>query len=245
MSAFSAHGLSPTAMVLAAGLGTRMRPITAHTPKPLIEVNGRAMIDHVLDRLETGGAERAVVNVHYLPDLVEAHLRRRHRPTIIISDERDELLDSGGGVRKALSHFAGKPFMIANSDTLWIEGARDNVGRMLAQWDADTMDAMLLLAAMATSIGFSGAGDFSMDADGRLKRRAERQVVPFAYAGFAILKPELFDNTPDTPFSLNRIFDKALARERLFGLRLDGIWMHVGTPDAIREAEECVARSAA
>lgn len=245
MSAFSAHGLSPTAMVLAAGLGTRMRPITAHTPKPLIEVNGRAMIDHVLDRLETGGAERAVVNVHYLPDLVEAHLRRRHRPTIIISDERDELLDSGGGVSKALSHFAGKPFMIANSDTLWIEGARDNVGRMLAQWDADTMDAMLLLAAMATSIGFSGAGDFSMDADGRLKRRAERQVVPFAYAGFAILKPELFDNTPDTPFSLNRIFDKALARERLFGLRLDGIWMHVGTPDAIREAEECVARSAA
>lgn len=232
-------------MVLAAGLGTRMRPITAHTPKPLIEVSGRALIDHVLDRLEGAGAERVVVNVHYLPDLVEAHLKRRKSQSLLISDERQQLLDSGGGIKKALPHFADLPFMIANSDTLWIEGARDNVARMVELWDAERMDGLLLLASMASAIGFHGAGDFSCDPNGRLKRRGERQIVPFAYAGFAILKPELIRGTPDTAFSLNRIFDRALEADRLYGMRLDGIWMHVGTPEAIRQAEDCVSRSAA
>lgn len=232
-------------MVLAAGLGTRMRPLTMHTPKPLIEVNGRALIDQVLDRLQQGGADEAVVNVHYLPDLMEAHLNRRKEPRIRISDERQALLNSGGGVKKALPLFGGQPFMIANSDTIWIEGARDNVGRMLSLWDAEKMDGLLLLAALATSVGFEGMGDFTLSPDGRLKRRQERLVAPFAYAGFAILKPDLFDDTPDKPFSLNLVFDKALERERLFGLRLDGTWMHVGTPDAIRQAEDCVAQSAA
>lgn len=245
MKGFADYGLSPTAMVLAAGLGTRMRPLTVHTPKPLIEVGGKALLDHVLDRLEAGGAASAVVNIHYLPDLVKAHLARRRTPQIILSDERDRLLDSGGGVRKALPHFAGKAFMLANSDTMWIEGARDNVQRMLAQWDPDRMDGLLLMAAMATSIGFDGPGDFALDALGRLRRRSERQIVPFAYAGFAILKSNLFDGISDSVFSLNRIFDKALARERLYGLRLDGIWMHVGTPEAVGAAEDCIARSAA
>lgn len=232
-------------MVLAAGLGTRMRPLTALTPKPLIEVNGAALIDQVLDRLAKGGAGEAVVNVHYLPDLIEAHLARRPGLRTHISDERKALLNSGGGVKKALSHFAGQPFMLANSDTIWIEGARNNVRRMAEMWNPARMDGLLLLAAIATSVGFDGMGDFSAAPDGRLKRRAERQVVPFAYAGFAILKPELFEETPEGPFSLNLVFDKALERERLFGLRLDGIWMHVGTPQAIRQAEECVASSAA
>ena len=245
MDRFSGYGLSTTAMVLAAGLGTRMRPLTVHTPKPLIEVNGRSLIDHVLDRLQSVGIEQAVVNVHYLADLMQAHLARRTAPAIIISDERRELLNSGGGVKKALPYFSQLPFLLANSDTIWIEGARNNVERMLAQWNPQHMDGLLLLAAMTNSVGFDGAGDFSCLPDGRLRRRKEREIVPFAYAGFAILKPELFDGAPDQPFSLNRIFDRALEQDRLYGLRLDGIWMHVGTPEAIRQAEECVARSAA
>lgn len=238
-------GLSDTAMVLAAGLGTRMRPITVHTPKPLIEVAGRAMLDQVLDRIAEAGIGRVVVNVHHLADLIEAHLARRKHPEAIISDERGALLDSGGGVKKALDHFDGKPFLLANSDTIWLDGARSNVVRLIEHWNAAEMDILLLLAATSSSVGFDGRGDFLFHTDGRLTRRGEREIVPFAYAGFAILKPDLFADTPDGPFSLNLLFDRAIERGRLYGMRLDGIWMHVGTPEAIREAEACVAASAA
>ena len=239
------RGLSDTAMVLAAGLGARMRPLTLHRPKPLIEVSGRALIDHVLDRLLEAGIARAVVNVHYLADQLEAHLSRRAPPAITISDERRALLDSGGGTKRVLPYFGGRPFLLANSDSIWIDGARSNMRRTVEHWRGDDMDALLLLAPTAASVGFEGRGDFLFAPDGRLERRGEREVAPFVYAGVAIFTPELFDDSPDGAFSLNVQFDRAIERGRLYGVRLDGIWMHVGTPEAIGEAEACVARSAA
>ena len=233
------------AMLLAAGFGRRMRPLTATAPKPLLEVHGKALIDHALDRLAEAGVETAVVNVHYLADLLEAHLARRSRPAIIVSDERDALLDTGGGIRKALGHFGGAPFFLMNTDGLWLEGARPNLARLAEAWDAARMDALLLLAPTATSVGYDGAGDFVMSPEGRLSRRAEREIAPFVYAGVAILHPRLFADGPDGAFSLNMLFDRAIEQERLWGLRLDGLWMHVGTPAAIKEAEATILESAA
>lgn len=234
----------PTAMVLSAGLGTRMRPLTDTRPKPLVAVEGRALIDHVLDRVAEAGIPRAVVNLHHHADLLEAHLKARAgAPEVLLSDERGALLETGGGVRKALPLIGPGPFLAINSDTIWIEGMRPNLARLAERFDPATMDALLLLAPAALSIGYDGMGDFQMDTLGRLTRRAERQVAPFVYAGAAILKPELFAGTPEGAFSLNRVFDKAAADERLFGLRLDGVWMHVGTPDAIALAEEAIQRS--
>ena len=233
------------AMLLAAGLGRRMRPLTATAPKPLIEVHGKALIDHALDRLAEAGVETAVVNVHYLADLLEAHLARRSRPAIIVSDERDALLDTGGGMRKALGHFGGAPFFLMNTDGIWLEGARPNLARLAEAWDAARMDALLLLAPTATSVGYDGVGDFVMSPEGRLSRRAEREIAPFVYAGVAILHPRLFADSPDGAFSLNMLFDRAIEQERLWGLRLDGLWMHVGTPAAIKEAEATILESAA
>ncbi|MDI4658514.1 nucleotidyltransferase family protein [Xanthobacter autotrophicus] len=231
-------------MVLAAGMGTRMRPLTDTRPKPLVEVYGRALIDHVLDRVADAGIPRAVVNLHHHADMLEAHLKARGgAPQLVLSDERGDLLETGGGVRKALPLLGPEPFLAINSDTIWIEGMRPNLVRLMEHFDPERMDALLLLASAAHSIGYDGMGDFRMDTLGRLSRRAERTVVPFVYAGAAILKPELFEGTPDGAFSLNRIFDKAAEAERLFGLRLDGIWMHVGTPDAIALAEEAIQRS--
>ncbi|MFG1349971.1 nucleotidyltransferase family protein [Xanthobacter autotrophicus] len=231
-------------MVLAAGMGTRMRPLTDTRPKPLVEVYGRALIDHVLDRVADAGIPRAVVNLHHHADMLEAHLTARGgTPQIVLSDERSELLETGGGLRKALPLLGPEPFLAINSDTIWIEGMRPNLVRLREHFDPERMDGLLLLASAAHSIGYDGMGDFQMDTLGRLTRRAERTVVPFVYAGAAILKPELFEGTPDGAFSLNRIFDKAAEAERLFGLRLDGIWMHVGTPDAIALAEEAIQRS--
>lgn len=233
-------------MVLAAGLGKRMRPITATVPKPLIEVAGRALVDHALDRLETAGVETAVVNVHYLPQLMRAHLARRRRPPeTIVSDESDKLLDTGGGIRKALPLLGDEPFYLLNSDSFWIEGARPNLRWLAGAWDDTRMDVLLLLAPTVRAVGYRGRGDFLMDASGRLTRRPEREVAPFAYAGTAILHPRLFDGAPDGAFSLNTLFDKAIEAERLFGVRLDGLWLHVGTPEAIGEAEMSIADSAA
>ncbi|MFH6784204.1 MULTISPECIES: nucleotidyltransferase family protein [Methylobacterium] len=233
------------AFVLAAGLGKRMRPITATTPKPLVEVAGKSLVDYALDRIAQAGIPEAVVNVHYLADLMEAHLvRRRSAPLITISDERETLLETGGGVKKALRHLGPAPFMVLNSDSFWLEGPQPNLGRLVAAWDPERMDMLLLLASAATSLGYDGPGDFHMDGEGRLTRRAEREVSPFVYAGVAILKPDLFADTPDGAFSLNLLFDRAIAAERLFGLRLDGQWLHVGTPEALREAEERVRASA-
>jgi N-acetyl-alpha-D-muramate 1-phosphate uridylyltransferase len=225
-------------MVLAAGLGTRMRPITDTLPKPLVKVGGRALIDHALDRAADAGIERAVVNVHYLADLIEAHVRPRHRPAIVISDERGELLETGGGIKRALPLLGPKPFLLLNSDSLWIESENSNLARLRSAWDPERMDILLLVAAGAESLGYEGRGDFFMDAAGRLERRGERTLAPIVYAGVAILKPQLFDDTPDGAFSLNRLFDRAIVAGRLHGLPLDGQWLHVGTPDAIAAAEE-------
>jgi len=233
------------AMVLAAGIGKRMRPLTVTVPKPLIEVAGRALIDHALDRLERAGVETAVVNVHYLADLVRARLARRKRPAIVISDERAELLDTGGGVAKALPVLGEQPFYLLNSDSFWIEGARANLDWLAAAWDDAGMDALIMLAPTVKAVGYQGRGDFRMDPGGRLYRRGEREVVPFAYAGAAILHPRLFAGCPAGAFSLNLLFDKAIEAERLAGMRMDGLWLHVGTPEAIAEAELSFADSAA
>jgi MurNAc alpha-1-phosphate uridylyltransferase len=232
-------------MVLAAGVGKRMRPLTATVPKPLIEVAGRALIDHGLDRLDRAGVETAVVNIHYLPRLLSAHLARRRRPEIAVSDESGGLLDTGGGILKALPLLGAEPFYLLNSDSFWIEGARPNLDWLAAGWDGAAMDALLLLAPTVRAIGYAGRGDFRMDPSGRLFRRKEREVVPFAYSGAAILHPRLFDNAPDGAFSLNLLFDRAIAADRLYGVRMDGTWLHVGTPDAIAEAELTIADSAA
>jgi MurNAc alpha-1-phosphate uridylyltransferase len=197
----------------------------------------------VLDRLAAAGVERAVVNVHYLADLLEKHLTGRDRPRIAISDERGQLLDTGGGVVKALGQLGGEPFFHINSDTLWIDGAKPNLERLGAAFDPARMDALLLLAPAATSIGYDGRGDFTMDSDGRLQRRGENEVTPFVYAGAAILSPAMFTGAPQGAFSLTRLFDRAIEAGRLYGLRLEGVWMHVGTPDAIAQAEAAITAS--
>lgn len=233
----------PRAMVLAAGLGERMRPITNTMPKPLVRVDGRAMIDHVLDRLAAAGVERAVVNVHYLANQIERHLAGRKQPQIVFSDERAKLLDTGGGVVKALPELGREPFFHVNSDTIWIDGVKPNLTRLAETFDAARMNALLLLAPTADSIGYSGRGDFIMDTGGRLKRRAEQEVAPYVYAGAAVLAPALFAGAPPGAFSLTKLFDKASEAGRLYGLRLEGVWMHVGTPDAIGLAEAAIKAS--
>jgi MurNAc alpha-1-phosphate uridylyltransferase len=236
--------MSPkSAMVLAAGLGTRMRPLTDTLPKPLVPVAGTALLDHVLDKLADSGVTTAIVNVHYFANQIENHLKGRTRPKIVISDERDELLDTGGGVVKALPLLGDAPFFHLNSDTIWIEGVTPNLTRLGAQFDPAAMDMLLLLASTTTSIGYEGRGDFLMTPDGRLQRRPERQVAPFVYAGAAILSPAIFKHVPVGKFSLNKLFDKAIEAGRLFGLRLEGTWMHVGTPEAIKAAEAAISES--
>ncbi|MCJ2050186.1 nucleotidyltransferase family protein [Methylobacterium sp. J-070] len=233
------------AFVLAAGLGKRMRPVTATVPKPLVEVAGKTLLDHALDRIAEAGIGTAVVNVHYLADLIEGHLARRTgAPDTRVSDERAALLETGGGIRKALPVLGAAPFVVLNSDSFWLEGPTSNLRRLVDAWDGARMDGLLLVAPTATSLGYEGAGDFVMDPDGRLERRGEREVAPFIYAGVAILDPALFTGTPEGAFSLNLLFDRAIATGRLFGMRLDGQWLHVGTPEAIRAAEERVKASA-
>jgi len=233
-----------TAMVLAAGLGTRMRPLTDRVPKPLVLVDGKPLIDHVLDRLAEAGVEHAVVNVHHFAEQMIDHLESRTEPRVTISDERGLLLDTGGGVVKALPVLGEAPFFHLNADTIWIDGVRPNLARLAEVFDVGAMDALLLLAPTAGSVGYSGRGDFVMASDGRLRRRAEREVAPFVYAGAAILTRRLFDHTPEGAFSLNALFDHAAAAGRLFGLRLEGLWMHVGTPEAIAAAEAAIRASA-
>jgi MurNAc alpha-1-phosphate uridylyltransferase len=233
------------AMVLAAGLGTRMRPFNGRIPKPLVAVGGKALIDYALDRLAEEGVERAVVNVHHLADQIERHLAHRQRPKIVISDERGELLGTGGGVVKALPELGDGPFFHVNSDTIWIDGVQPNLRRLAAGFDPVRMDALLLLATTAASIGYSGRGDFLMAPDGRLTRRGEREVAPFVYAGAAILTPAFFADAPAGAFSMSPLFDRAVEAGRLCGLRLEGLWMHVGTPEAIKAAEAAILASAA
>ena len=229
-----------TAMVLAAGYGRRMLPLTETIPKPLVRLKGRPLIDHVLDRIAHAGIPRAIVNVHHFADKLEAHLNKRERPTIVISDERDKMLDTGGGVAKALPLLGSAPFLIHNSDSVWIEGVGSNLERLFAAWDDVRMDALMLLASGTTSIGYDGQGDFTMGTDGRLQRRGERQLTPFVFTGVSIAHPRLLEGAPKGPFSLNAPWDAAIDKGRLFGVRLDGLWMHVGTPQALNEAERWI-----
>ena len=229
------------AIVLAAGLGTRMRPYNGHIPKPLVEIGGKSLIDYSLDRLADAGVESVVVNVHHLADILERHLAPRQRPHVVISDERGELLGTGGGIAKALPKLGDAPFFLVNSDTVWLDGVRPNFTRMAEAFDPQKMDVLLLLAATTSSIGYSGRGDFAMLPDGRLRRRRENEVVPFVYAGAAVLSPALFADAPKGAFSLTVLFDRAAENNRLFGLRLEGVWMHVGTPEAVAAAEAALA----
>ncbi len=245
MTAQTHRDIPQSAMVLAAGLGTRMRPLTNAMPKALVRVCGKALLDHALDALAQAGVARAVVNVHHFADQVAAHVAARTQPQVIVSDETARLLDSGGGVALALPHLGAGPFFVLNADTFWVEGYRPNLARLAQAWNDETMDILLLVSAMATAVGYGGKGDFSMDGLGRLVRRAERQIAPFAYAGAAIMHPRIFTDAPPAPFSLNLLFDRAIEAGRLHGLRMEGLWLHVGTPQAIREAETAISRSAA
>jgi N-acetyl-alpha-D-muramate 1-phosphate uridylyltransferase len=218
-----------------------MRPYNGHIPKPLVEIGGKSLIDYSLDRLADAGVERVVVNVHHLADALERHLAPRQRPRIVISDERGELLGTGGGIAKALPQLGDAPFFLVNSDTVWLDGVKPNLKRLAEAFDAEAMDALLLLAPTTDSIGYSGRGDFAMLPDGRLRHRRENQVVPFVYAGAAILSPALFAGVPRGAFPLTVVFDRAGERDRLFGLRLEGVWMHVGTPEAVAAAEAALA----
>jgi len=226
------------AMVMAAGLGTRMRPLTDDRPKPLVQVMGKALIDHAIDRLVAAGVEMIVVNAHYKSEMLTAHLKRRKDVEIRISEESDELLGTGGGILKALPNFAGEPFFVHNSDSVWVEGLGHALERMIERWDPDNMDALLLMASMVTSLGFEGRGDFNMAADGKLTRVAPLRVSPFAYPGVQIVHPRIFDQAPHGGFSMNVLWDRAIEKGRLYGLRLDGVWIHVGTPEAVREAND-------
>jgi MurNAc alpha-1-phosphate uridylyltransferase len=233
-----------TAMVLAAGLGTRMRPITVHTPKPLVAVGGRTMLDRVLDHLEAAGVGRAVVNLHHLPERIRSHLAARPGgPAIVYSDETDALLETGGGIRHALPLLGEAPFLAANADIIWTDGRRPALVRLAEAWDPARMDALLLLTATGRAHGYDGRGDFRLAEDGRVAGRPTAgERAPFLFAGVQILAPEVFAGTPEGAWSLNRVFDRLLAEGRLFGLVHDGAWYHVGTPDSIAPTESLMAR---
>ena len=231
-----------TAMVLAAGLGTRMRPLTDDRPKALVEVGGRALIDHVLDRLADAGVERAVVNVHWFADRLEAHLHGRARPAIAISDERLQLLETGGGLKKARTLLGDDPVFVANIDSVWIDRG-DALGDLVRLWDPERMDVVLLLARREGSIGFEGDGDVFCDTDGRLTFRGDAPSAPYAYMGVHITRPNYADEGPVGPFSLSPLWRESAKAGRLFGCVLDGDWMHVGDPQARDEAEARLAES--
>jgi MurNAc alpha-1-phosphate uridylyltransferase len=224
-------------MIMAAGLGTRMRPLTDDRPKPMVTVMGKPLIDHALDRLVAAGVTLVVVNIHYRADMLRAHLAHRKDVQIVFSDETGELLGTGGGVVKAMPHFAGHPFFILNSDSVWVEGYVPALTQMQQLWDGERMDGLLLLAAMTHAMGYEGTGDFIMDAEGHIAR-PDRNASPYAYPGVQIVHPRLFDGAPKGEFSTNRMWDRAIANKRLFGIRLEGMWIHVGTPQARDDAEK-------
>lgn len=241
MAAINQPAMPKAAIVLAAGLGTRMRPYNGNVPKPLVAIGGKSLIDYALDRLADAGVERAVVNVHYLAEVLEQHLASRTKPQIVISDERGMLLGTGGGIAKALPKLGDAPFFLVNSDTLWVDGVKPNFARLADAFEPAAMDALLLLAPTTGSIGYQGGGDYAMLPDGRLRRRTSGETVPHVYAGASILSPALFNGAPAGEFPLTLLFDRAGERGRLFGLPLEGRWMHVGTPEAIAEAEAALA----
>jgi MurNAc alpha-1-phosphate uridylyltransferase len=228
-------------MVLAAGLGTRMRPLTNDRPKALVDVAGRTLLDHAIDRFVAAGVKMIVVNVHYKGEMIIAHLNLRKDVEIRIQDERDVLLDTGGALKRALPNFGNEPFFTYNSDSIWLESLGSNLGRMCAAWDDTSMDCLMLMAPAFSSIGMEGKGDFTMDANGRLARREPQRVAPFAWPGVQMIHPRLVAKGPHGAFSTNRLWDMAITQGRLYGIRLDGKWMHIGTPEARAEAEEFMA----
>jgi len=231
------NSIGNCAMILAAGLGMRMRPLTIQTPKPLIEVAGKPLIEYNLNILADFGITDVVVNIHYLPDHMKSFFQDYKKLKIHISNEESELLDSGGGIKHALPLLGESPFFVLNSDSFWFDGASSNLKRLVNAWNSTNMDIILMLAAGSQIKGYTGAGDFMMDFKGKLIRRPERIISPFIYAGAAIIEPKIFKNTPDGPFSLNLLFNQAIELDRLYGLRLDGKWYHVGTPEAVSEVE--------
>lgn len=227
-----------TAMILGAGLGTRMRPLTDTLPKPLVPFQNRPLIDYALDRLSEAGITKVVVNVHYLADKLEEHLKKRKHPEIHISNERQKLLDTGGGIIKALSLLGLKPFIIHNSDTTWIEKDEKWITALINAWDPTRMDALLILANRSESIGYEGDGDFFIEPSGILRRREKNSMAPYVFTGVSIAHPRMFLDAPDGPFSLNLLWDRAMQKGRLHGIRVEGTWMHLGTPTALQKAEE-------
>ncbi|MEG8039061.1 nucleotidyltransferase family protein [Sphingomonas sp. LR60] len=232
-----------TAMVMAAGVGKRMRPLTATRPKPLVEVRGRALIDHVFDRLRSAGVERAVVNVHYLADALEAHLRHRvHDIEVIVSDERAQLLETGGGIVRALPLLGEEPFIVVNGDNLWLDGPTDAIRQLADRWDDASMDALLLMVPYARAHNHSGQGDFHLAADGRISgRRKPGRVAPFVFTGVQIVSPRLIHDWPQGPFSTNLFWDRAIAAGRGYGLVHQGLWSEVNVPRAIARTEALLA----
>ncbi|HWC62521.1 MAG TPA: nucleotidyltransferase family protein [Rhizomicrobium sp.] len=229
------------AMIMAAGFGTRMRPLTDHIPKPLVTVRGKSLLDHTLDRLVAAGVTMVVINLHYRGAQVQDHLAKRRDIEIRYSLE-EEILGTGGGVVKALPHFEGESFFVLNSDSVWVEGYVSPLTAMQRIWEPERMDGLLLLASMITAMGYEGRGDFLLDVNGRVSRVPELTSSPFAYTGVQIVHPRLFTAAPAGNFSTNRMWDLAIAKGRLFGIRLEGVWIHVGTPDAREDAERYLAR---
>jgi N-acetyl-alpha-D-muramate 1-phosphate uridylyltransferase len=231
------------AMVLAAGLGTRLRPITDTMPKPLVPIAGKAMIDYGLDALAEAGVKRAVVNVHHFADQMTAHLANRTEPQIILSDETDGLMNSGGGLAKGLKLLGRGPVLVMNADLFWIgetPGRPSNLARLAEAFDPERMDMLMLCVALEDTTGHNGKKDFSMDAAGRLTRYKEESGTPVVYAGAIAMMPALLDDAPDDAFNLNIYFDRAIEKGRLHGIMLDGHWITVGTPDAIGAAEAVI-----
>ena len=231
------------AFILGAGFGSRMRPLTDTIPKPMVELAGKPLIDHVIDRLISVGVSKIVVNVHYLADVLETHLQQRKGIELIISDERDELLDTGGGVYKALHHFGNEPFFIHNSDSVWIEEGQNNLAEMIKRFDAEKMDNLLCLANRQTSLGYDGNGDFLLDEEGHISRKPKDIASDHVFIGASIATRNLFENAPEGPFSLNKLWDASIAEKRVYGMEHQGIWMHVGTTEALSEAEDCIRQA--
>ena len=231
---------SDTAMVLAAGLGKRMRPLTASQPKPLVRVAGKPLIDHALDRLAEAGVGRAVVNVHYLADALEAHVAARTAPQVTVSDERALLLETGGGMVKALPHLPD-PFFALNADNVWLDGPNTAFAELSHRWNPAEMDALLLLVPHARAANFNGPGDFHMDPNGLLSRRKDGRIAPFIYTGIQLVSHRLLREAPEGAFSTNILWNRAIEEGRLYGLSFGGLWFEVGTPQMIRPTEEALA----
>ena len=232
---------SDTAMVMAAGLGKRMRPLTATMPKPMVRVAGKPLIDHTLDRLADAGVVRAVVNVHYLADALEAHVTGRANPKVTISDERDALLETGGGMIKAQG-LLPDPFFCLNSDNIWLDGPRNAFADLSMLWDAERMDALVLVVPHKRAANFDGPGDFHLDAAGKVSRRQPGRIAPFIYTGIQLVSHRLLRDAPEGKFSTNILWNRAIEEGRLFGLPFTGDWFEVGTPQAIRPTEEALSR---